>query len=140
MTSDLPATDTHICFLSLADLGARYRDGSLSAVAVAERHLQRIVSLEPHLNAFQIVDRDGALAAAREADARLRAGKPRGALDGAPVTIKDNVDVAGFPTRHGSTTRAQGARAPLRTLPDAGNSHTLCELRHTTCRAAAIDP
>jgi aspartyl-tRNA(Asn)/glutamyl-tRNA(Gln) amidotransferase subunit A len=97
-------TVDHDCFLSLAELGARYRVGSLSPLAVTERHLARIAMLEPRLNAFQIIDSDGALAAARAASDRFRAGKPLGPLDGAPVTIKDNVDVEGFPTRHGSLT------------------------------------
>ena len=33
-----------------------------------------------------------------------RAGAALGKLDGAPASIKDNVDMAGFPTRSGSTT------------------------------------
>jgi aspartyl-tRNA(Asn)/glutamyl-tRNA(Gln) amidotransferase subunit A len=93
-----------ICFLSLAELAARYRAGTLSPVQVAELHLARIAAFEPHLNAFQIVDRAGALAAAREAQARIAGKRALGPLDGVPVTIKDNVDVAGFATRHGSLT------------------------------------
>jgi aspartyl-tRNA(Asn)/glutamyl-tRNA(Gln) amidotransferase subunit A len=93
-----------VCFLGLAELGRRYGAGALSPLAAAERHLDRITLLEPHLNAFQIVDRERALAAARAAETRWRGERPLGPLDGVPVTIKDNVDVAGLPTRHGSTT------------------------------------
>jgi len=93
-----------ICFLTLAELGRRYGAGTLDPVTVAERHFDRIALLEPHLNAFQVIDRAGAISAARAAAARWSAGSPLGPLDGVPVTIKDNVDVAGLPTRHGSTT------------------------------------
>jgi aspartyl-tRNA(Asn)/glutamyl-tRNA(Gln) amidotransferase subunit A len=42
------------------------------------------------------------LEAAGESEARWRAGRPRGMLDGVPVTVKDLIDLAGFPTRRGS--------------------------------------
>jgi aspartyl-tRNA(Asn)/glutamyl-tRNA(Gln) amidotransferase subunit A len=110
-----------ICYLPLAELGRRYAAGTLSPVAVAERHLERIARLEPHLNAFQIVDRDGAMAAAHAAEARWRGENPRGPLDGVPVTIKDNVDVSGLPTRHGSTTTPEA--------PAAADSAVVARLR-----------
>ena len=93
-----------ICFLTATALGQRYAAGDLSPVEVAERHLARIEALEPALNAFQLMDREGALRAAREATGRWRQGAALGPLDGVPVTIKDNVDMRGLPTRNGSTT------------------------------------
>ncbi|PWC26561.1 amidase [Teichococcus aestuarii] len=93
-----------ICFLSATALGQRYAAGNLSPVEVAERHLARLEVLEPALNAFQAVDREGALHAAQEAAQRWRQRATRGPLDGVPVTIKDNVDMKGWPTRNGSTT------------------------------------
>ncbi len=105
-------TDDALCFLSLADLTARYADHRLSPVDVADAHLRRIDRLDPHLRAFQLVDYAGALAAARSSEARWKAGTPLGGLDGVPITIKDNVDWQGFPTRHGSlTTPAAPAEA-----------------------------
>ena len=89
-------------FLSLAELAAAYRAGRLDPVGVTERHLARIDALEPRLAAFQIVDHAGARRMAAEAAARWRAGTPRSPLDGMPMTTKDNVDMAGFPTRNGS--------------------------------------
>jgi aspartyl-tRNA(Asn)/glutamyl-tRNA(Gln) amidotransferase subunit A len=56
------------------------------------------------LNAFMVVDHDGAMAQARESEARWRRGMPLSPLDGVPVTIKDTVDLKGFPTRAGSRT------------------------------------
>ena len=43
-----------------------------------------------------------ALAEAGQSEGRWAAGRPRGALDGVPCTVKDLVDVAGLPTRRGS--------------------------------------
>ncbi|WP_218014856.1 amidase [Teichococcus rhizosphaerae] len=110
------AEPDEICFLSAAALGQRYAAGALSPPEVAERHLARIGALEPALNAFQLVDREGALRAAGEAAARWRRGAPLGPLDGVPVTIKDNVDMRGLPTRNGSVTAPAtpaAADAPL---------------------------
>jgi aspartyl-tRNA(Asn)/glutamyl-tRNA(Gln) amidotransferase subunit A len=92
------------CFLTIAELGARYAAGAAKPSSIASLHLERIARIDPVLNAMQIVDVDGALKAAQESDARWAAGRPIGPLDGITATIKDNVDVAGFPTRHGSLT------------------------------------
>jgi aspartyl-tRNA(Asn)/glutamyl-tRNA(Gln) amidotransferase subunit A len=105
-----------ILFLSIADLTARFRDGTLTPEDVAERHIGRIEEVEPRLNAFQIVDGDGARRMAAAAAARWRAGRPLSALDGVPMTIKDNTDLAGFPTRNGSLTTSEApaeADAPV---------------------------
>jgi aspartyl-tRNA(Asn)/glutamyl-tRNA(Gln) amidotransferase subunit A len=45
-----------------------------------------------------------ALGQAGESEARWMAGRPIGPLDGVPVTVKDLIDLAGFPTRRGSRT------------------------------------
>ena len=64
--------------------------------------LERLDALEPVLNAFTHVDRDGALAAATAATARQAAGARLGPLDGIPVSVKDNIFVGGLPARWGS--------------------------------------
>lgn len=89
-------------FLSIAEVTERFRSGALTPSDLADRHLGRIAEVEQRLCAFQIVDSDGARAMAAEADHRWRAGRPLSPLDGVPITIKDNVDVAGHPTRNGS--------------------------------------
>jgi aspartyl-tRNA(Asn)/glutamyl-tRNA(Gln) amidotransferase subunit A len=95
-------SDSDIAFLSALDLSGLYRSGALSPVAATRALLDRLATLEPKLNAFCIVDRDGALAAARAAERRWMQGQPLGPLDGVPVTIKDLVMMRGFPTRRGS--------------------------------------
>jgi aspartyl-tRNA(Asn)/glutamyl-tRNA(Gln) amidotransferase subunit A len=115
-------TDTmEIAFLSIEALGRHYAEANLSPVEVADLHLRRIERLDPHLRAFQLVDPAGAHAAARASEARWQAGIPIGPLDGVPVTIKDNVDWSGFPTRHGSLTTPD--------TPAAADSPVVARLR-----------
>jgi len=73
-----------------------------SPEALLEQSLARLEALEPALNAFVLVDRDGARAAARAAGERQRAGRRLGPLDGIPVSVKDNIFVGGLPARWGS--------------------------------------
>jgi amidase len=81
-------------------IARQVRSGEVSAVEVMLEHLARVAELDPALGAFQIVRTERALAEAAEVDARPdRATLP---LAGVPVAIKDNIDVAGEPTRHGS--------------------------------------
>jgi aspartyl-tRNA(Asn)/glutamyl-tRNA(Gln) amidotransferase subunit A len=99
-------TATDPALLSASKMLARYRDRSLSPVEAVTASLARIERLNPKLNAFALVDAEGALAAARASEARWVRGEPMGTLDGVPVTIKDVVMVTGWPTRRGSKTTA----------------------------------
>ncbi|MFZ1907868.1 MAG: amidase family protein, partial [Burkholderiales bacterium] len=83
--------------LSAAELAEQYRSGSLSPVEAAAAQLDRIEAWEPKLNAMYRLDRDDALAKARAAEARWRAGMPLSGLDGVPVTIKENIATRGDP-------------------------------------------
>jgi aspartyl-tRNA(Asn)/glutamyl-tRNA(Gln) amidotransferase subunit A len=90
--------------LSAHDLLAAYRAGEVSPVEATRDALDRIEQLDKHVNAFCLVDPDGALACARESEQRWRRGEPRGLLDGVPTSIKDILLAVGWPTRRGSTT------------------------------------
>src|SRR5215208_3316455 len=86
------------CFETATRLARAIRNGRLSSVDATEAHLQRIARLNGPINALVVVDRDGALKAARAAD-RARAKKDRlGPLHGVPITIKEAFDVAGLHT------------------------------------------
>lgn len=87
---------------TLVELGDELRGGGLSAVELSEAALRAIDRFDGDLNAFVSVDREGALRAARAADADLAAGIDRGPLHGIPVGVKDIIDVAGLPTTMGS--------------------------------------
>ena len=97
---------TDISQLSAADLLRLYRRREVSPVEVTRDALDRIAKFEPQIDAFVLVDEDGALAAARASEARWAKDEPKGLVDGLPVTIKDIIDVKGKPTRKGSLTTA----------------------------------
>jgi aspartyl-tRNA(Asn)/glutamyl-tRNA(Gln) amidotransferase subunit A len=88
--------------LDATALSARLDAREITPLRLLEQTLARLDALEPVLNAFTHVDRDGALAAARSATDRQAAGKRLGLLDGVPVSVKDNIFVAGLPARWGS--------------------------------------
>ena len=81
--------------LELAGMIARKEVSSREVVAA---HLARIDEVNPHLNAVVRRWDDDSLAAADAADAAVAAGASLGALHGVPVTIKENIDLAGTPT------------------------------------------
>lgn len=90
--------------LSAAEMVAGFAAGSLSPLTVTEACLARIAALNPGLNAFSMVDAEGALEAARKSAARYEKCRPKGPLDGVPVSIKDTLLVKGWPCRRGSRT------------------------------------
>jgi aspartyl-tRNA(Asn)/glutamyl-tRNA(Gln) amidotransferase subunit A len=90
--------------LTAAELLRLYRKRELSPVEVTRDQLDRIEAFQPTINAFVIVDRDGALAAAKVSEGRWRKGEPIGAVDGLGATVKDNIWLKGFPSRRGSLT------------------------------------
>ena len=89
--------------LSAEDMVALFSRRQLSPVDVLQAVTERMARLNPHINAFAVMN-PRALEQAGESAARWRAGRPMGALDGVPCTVKDLVDLAGFPTRRGSRT------------------------------------
>jgi aspartyl-tRNA(Asn)/glutamyl-tRNA(Gln) amidotransferase subunit A len=96
------ASDQDIAYASAISLLDLYRKRALSPVEATRLLLERLDTLQPRINAFCIVDHDGALAAARESERRWQRGEPVGRLDGVPVTIKDLMLMRGFPTLRGS--------------------------------------
>ncbi len=94
--------DLDVAYASAAGLGERYRARALSPVEVARLLFERLDALQPKINAFCLVDRDGAMAAAQASEVRWMRGEPRGPLDGVPATIKDLMPMRGFPTLRGS--------------------------------------
>src|SRR5947208_7003436 len=91
-----------IAFASAEALVELYRKKALSPVEAADMLLGRAEALQPRLNAFCFLNRDGALAAARASEQRWRTGPPLSAIDGGPATIKDIVLMRGYPTLRGS--------------------------------------
>lgn len=89
-------------FPGIAELGTRYRDGTLTPLDAVEEALARIEALEPSLNAFAFPMAEAARAEAALRGADLRSGRDLGPLHGIPVVIKDLIEVEGIPTGYGS--------------------------------------
>lgn len=96
---------------SIHTAGRQLRDRTLRARDLLESCLARIDALDGALNAFILVDRDGARAAADLADVELDAGRWRGPLHGIPLSLKDLLDQEGLPTTAGSRSMHAVARA-----------------------------
>jgi Asp-tRNA(Asn)/Glu-tRNA(Gln) amidotransferase A subunit family amidase len=88
--------------MSLAEAVRRLASGEISSEAYVRSLLARVDQLEPQVQAWQLLDRERALEAAREADRRLQAGRMPGALHGVPIAVKDIIDVRGMVTSMGS--------------------------------------
>ncbi len=93
---------TAIHDLCAAELSLAYASGELSPVEATEAALARIEDWEPKINAMYLLHREQALAAAREAQARWRAGTPLSAIDGVPITLKENIHTRGDPSPVGT--------------------------------------
>ncbi|WP_441250148.1 Asp-tRNA(Asn)/Glu-tRNA(Gln) amidotransferase subunit GatA [Kitasatospora sp. McL0602] len=76
--------------------------GEVSAVEVAQAHLDRIDAVDKKVNAFLHVDTEGALSAARAVDAKRAKGEELGPLAGVPLALKDVFTTKGVPTTCGS--------------------------------------
>jgi aspartyl-tRNA(Asn)/glutamyl-tRNA(Gln) amidotransferase subunit A len=90
--------------LPALDLVALYRARKVSPVEVCEAVFSHIGQINPILNAFQFLDEPFVRAAAVQSEERWRHGEPQGLLDGVPVTVKDNLLTAGWPSLSGSRT------------------------------------
>lgn len=80
------------------ELAAMVARREVSSRQVVQAHLDRIDEVNPAVNAVVRRLDDEALRAADLADAAVAAGRPLGPLHGVPVTVKENIDLAGTPT------------------------------------------
>ena len=97
-----PSKMTDLADLSAVDLLAQYRSKSLSPLEVTKAVIARIEAYEPKLQAMWAFDPEGAIASARGAESRWQKGEPTGALDGVPITIKENIATKGVPVPLGT--------------------------------------
>jgi amidase len=87
--------------LSACELAQGLRERRFTCVEVMESVRARVQALNPRLNAIVYDYAEEAMRSAERADRALARGDAIGALHGIPVTIKENVDVAGTPTPNG---------------------------------------
>jgi aspartyl-tRNA(Asn)/glutamyl-tRNA(Gln) amidotransferase subunit A len=95
-------TDEALWRLGAVAMARRFRDGSLTPLAVAQACLARLEAVNPRLNAM-VARRDALFLAEAQASTQRHArGQPLSALDGVPLTVKDSLFTADLPTTWGS--------------------------------------
>lgn len=95
-----------LCFTPAATLARMIATRQVSPVDVTEAVLARAAQVEPALNIFALPMASAARADARAAEAAVMRGDVLGPLHGVPITIKDNVPIAGLPLANGSAALA----------------------------------
>lgn len=93
--------DTQLWRLDAQAMAGRIRLREITVRALVESCLARLVATNPAINALTEVRTEEALRAADAADRTIAEGRPLGLLHGIPVTIKGNVDLAGWATVNG---------------------------------------
>jgi amidase len=99
----MPDLDT----VTVADLRAGLDAGTVTSRAVVEAHLAQIARLDSAFGAVRCLAPD-ALDQAEATDRTRREAGPRSPIDGIPVLVKDNIDVAGLPTTAGALALEHG--------------------------------
>ena len=115
-------TGGDLAFAGVARLSELLRAGELTPRELVDLYVERIERLDPKLNSFVSVRAEAALAEADAALERLRAGESSPLL-GVPVAVKDNVDIVGEVTGHGTganETPATSEAEVVRRLRSAG--------------------
>jgi aspartyl-tRNA(Asn)/glutamyl-tRNA(Gln) amidotransferase subunit A len=109
---------------SAADLARLYASREASPREVIDAVIGQIEACEPLVQALYAFDADGARAAADRSTVRWMRGEQHGALDGVPVTIKENIATRGVPVPLGCAatdlTPATADAPPAQRLREAG--------------------
>ncbi|MGH2366544.1 MAG: amidase [Chloroflexota bacterium] len=82
-------TGDQLLALSIVELGAGYRQRTVSPVQATSAALERIARLDSQLHSFITVTAEPALRQARQAEQELSRGVDRGPLHGVPIGLKD---------------------------------------------------
>jgi aspartyl-tRNA(Asn)/glutamyl-tRNA(Gln) amidotransferase subunit A len=110
--------------LTAAELATAYAAGVATPSEALESVLARHDAVNPQINAVVTLDREGARVAAKQSAQRWRDNAPSSALDGVPISVKDNINVAGMRTTWGSPLYADFVpihdETPVARLRDAG--------------------
>ena len=92
---------TDLTALDIRETSDRLARRDITSAALIDAYLDRIARLDGEINAYVTVTADLARRQAAEADARAASGDRLGPLDGVPLALKDNIDVAGVLTSNG---------------------------------------
>ncbi|MFM7491731.1 MAG: Asp-tRNA(Asn)/Glu-tRNA(Gln) amidotransferase subunit GatA [Actinomycetota bacterium] len=96
---------------SAVEMAQALSQGEISSVELTQAHLDQIATVDSDVHAFLHVDTEGALAQARDIDARRKAGEKLSPLAGVPLALKDVMVQKGIPTTCGSK-MLEGWRPP----------------------------
>lgn len=86
--------------LTLAEAASAFRDRTLSPIELVKALVARIEAHEPRVQAWETLDPEGALRAARDSEAHLSQNQTR-PLEGLPLGVKDIFYTAGLRTTAG---------------------------------------
>ncbi|MFC4116517.1 amidase [Nonomuraea zeae] len=126
------------------DLVRRYKTGETTVEETVRDVLDSLVDLRGRIGGVAATDPERSLAEAAASDHRLRSGSAR-PLEGVPITVKDWIDVAGWPVT-GTTGRPQEPPGPAsipghgRRRPGAGLDPALDPGEGRRRPDAALDP
>jgi aspartyl-tRNA(Asn)/glutamyl-tRNA(Gln) amidotransferase subunit A len=117
-------SNTALHNLGAQALLAAYRKRELSPLEVMQSVLAQVQRWEPHIHASYLLRPEAALEQARASEARWQRKRPCGALDGVPVTLKENIATRGDPMPLGTAatdlTAAEADAPPAARLLEAG--------------------
>jgi len=133
-------SDADIAYMPVAELVEKFRAKEISPVEATRAALDRIDMHNDKVNAFCYLDEDGALASAKESEARWAKGEPIGLIDGVPLGVKDTLHAKGMPTRFGSHTTTDEPATEDTSTTLACRNHGAVLLGKTTNPEFAIGP
>ena len=87
--------------LDATDLATKIAAREVSSTEVLEALLARVAAVNPKLNAIVRIMEEDARITAKTADAMVARGDKLGSFHGVPITVKENIDMAGLPTTQG---------------------------------------
>ena len=133
MAASTAQAATKVEEVPLSEISAQLAKGTVSSESVTAAYLERIAQMDrkgPQLRAILAVNPD-AIVQARASDARRKAGKALGPLDGVPILIKDNIETQDpVATTAGSLAlrdNVSGRDAPVVALLRAGGAVILAK-------------
>ncbi|MBJ7538726.1 amidase [Marinomonas transparens] len=91
------------CDLNATEARRLMAQKALSVTELAQSCIDRMNLVNHAVNAIICSDPDDLLKQAKKAQQAIDQGEPLGALHGLPLSVKDMVDLKGFPTTFGST-------------------------------------
>lgn len=91
-----------LCYISARDAIAAFKAKKLSPVELMQAVIDRAEKVEETINAFTFTHYDEAIDSAKAAEKKYANGEDTAELEGLPVGIKDESDIAGKPTSNGS--------------------------------------